>query len=667
METAQFHLPPKLDLTDGNLADAFRKWKCQLEVSMEASGTTNKPKQQQTAIILHCAGPQVLEVYDHFHFDEEDDKHNSAKVLEKLEEYCHPRQNEVLQSFRFWNIPFHEPFNVFLTELHSRAASSWVSQMAFVKKTDGSLRICIDPQPLNDALQREHYRLPTLDDVLPNLNNARVFSKLDVKQAYWHVQLDKESSLLTTMITPFGRYRWVRLPFGLKVSSEIFIFKRKLNEALCGLNGVICVADDLLVMRIGNTREEADADHEQNLHELQKRCTERNTRLNDEKSVIKQTQIKFMGYLITNEGVQADKSKVDAILNMPAPTDVQEGNKLFIADTLSRAYLDVLDTHVRVMRVNALKGESEERIKEVKEATAEDENMQTLLGIIKDGWPKHKNDVPSELRPYFDKTLHAAHLGYDSMMRQARDIGFWHAMSTEIRQLAENCEACQIHKPRKKKETFKQHEEGETAWSKIGVNLFKIKEINYLVTVDCYLNFIEVDYLPTTTTEQVITKPKEHFARYGTLIQMVTDSGSQFLSREFKNFTRNWGIGHVISSPHHHKSNGKVEDAVKIAKTMMCKTLLNGTNQHEALLELRNTPHQDTEASPTEMMFGGNTLSMLPSSRTMRIRSKKEVMLRRAKHRFAVKHSYDKDARDLKQLTSRQPVYYHHTEGKKCD
>ena len=82
----------------------------------------------------------------------------------------------------------------------------WVSQMVVVKKPDGSLRICIDPHPLNDALQREHYRLPTLDDVLPDLNNAKVFRKLDVKQAYWYVRLDKESSLLTTMITPFGRY-----------------------------------------------------------------------------------------------------------------------------------------------------------------------------------------------------------------------------------------------------------------------------------------------------------------------------------------------------------------------------------------------------------------------------------------------------------------------------
>ena len=77
-------------------------------------------------------------------------------------------------------------------------------------------------------------------------------------------------------------------------------------------------------------------------------------------------------------------------------------SKLFIADTLSRAFLDVTDTHVRVMTVNALKGESDERIKEVKEATAEDESMQTLLGIIKEGWPEHKKDVPSEVRPYFD-------------------------------------------------------------------------------------------------------------------------------------------------------------------------------------------------------------------------------------------------------------------------
>ena len=115
----------------------------------------------------------------------------------------------------------------------------WVSQMAVVRKSNGRLRLCIDPQALNSALLREHFRLPTLDDVLPELANAKIFSKVDVKEAYWHVKLDKASSLLTTMITPFGRFRWLRLPFGLKVSSEIF--QRNLHEAIGDLNGVFSI------------------------------------------------------------------------------------------------------------------------------------------------------------------------------------------------------------------------------------------------------------------------------------------------------------------------------------------------------------------------------------------------------------------------------------------
>jgi hypothetical protein len=72
--------------------------------------------------------------------------------------------------------------------------TKWVSQMAVVKKTNGKLRICIDTQPLNEAFMREHYRLPVFDDILPELKNAKMFTKLDVKEAYWHVKLDEESS-----------------------------------------------------------------------------------------------------------------------------------------------------------------------------------------------------------------------------------------------------------------------------------------------------------------------------------------------------------------------------------------------------------------------------------------------------------------------------------------
>ena len=74
--------------------------------------------------------------------------------------------------------------------------------MDVVRKSNGSLRIGIDPHPLNTALMREHYRLTMLEDVLPKLVNARIFSKLDIREAYWHVKLSENSSRLTTMITP---------------------------------------------------------------------------------------------------------------------------------------------------------------------------------------------------------------------------------------------------------------------------------------------------------------------------------------------------------------------------------------------------------------------------------------------------------------------------------
>ena len=98
----------------------------------------------------------------------------------------------------------------------------WVSSVVVATKKSGALRICIDPRPLNAALKREGYQLLILEDILPELGQAKVFSTVDLRSGYWHCVLDEEASLLTTFATPFGRYRWCRLPFGFSVSSEIF-------------------------------------------------------------------------------------------------------------------------------------------------------------------------------------------------------------------------------------------------------------------------------------------------------------------------------------------------------------------------------------------------------------------------------------------------------------
>jgi hypothetical protein len=191
-----------------------------------------------------------------------------------------------------------------------------VNQTAIVHKKDGNLRVCIDPQPLNKALIRERFILPILEDCLHELSDSRFFSKADLSAGYWHVKLDSESSYLTTFQTCHGRYRWLRLPFGLSVSAEIF--QKKLLDAFTGLEGVICIADDIIIH--GRTEEE----HDTRFKLFLARCEEQDIKLNKEKLFFKQKQIDFMGHCITQAGLETDKTKIEAITRMSVPQNTTE-------------------------------------------------------------------------------------------------------------------------------------------------------------------------------------------------------------------------------------------------------------------------------------------------------------------------------------------------------
>ena len=99
--------------------------------------------------------------------------------------------------------------------------TDWVSHLVIATKESGDLHLCLDPKQLNKALKRERYPLPRIEDVLPDLSRAKVFTKVDARNGYWHMQLDDESSTLTTFDTPFRQYRWKHLPFGISVASVL--------------------------------------------------------------------------------------------------------------------------------------------------------------------------------------------------------------------------------------------------------------------------------------------------------------------------------------------------------------------------------------------------------------------------------------------------------------
>ena len=97
--------------------------------------------------------------------------------------------------------------------------TDWISSMVVVAKPN-KIRICLDPKDLNKALKRPKYQMPTLEELLPKLNNAKVFSTLDAKDGFYQIALDDASSKLTTFWTPFGRYRYLRMPFGISTAQH---------------------------------------------------------------------------------------------------------------------------------------------------------------------------------------------------------------------------------------------------------------------------------------------------------------------------------------------------------------------------------------------------------------------------------------------------------------
>ena len=191
--------------------------------------------------------------------------------------------------------------------------TDWVSSLVIVEKPDGNIRVCLDPKDLNKALKRSHYPLPTTDDILNRMRNAKVFSKLDASSGYWQMKLDPESAKLLTFNTPFGRYCFLRVPFGVHSASELF--QKEVEEIIMGIDGVASVQDDIIIW--GSTQEE----HDERLDQVLKKIEESGLKLNRMKCQFSTSAIIFLGHKITDEGISPDPRKTDAITNMPEPTD----------------------------------------------------------------------------------------------------------------------------------------------------------------------------------------------------------------------------------------------------------------------------------------------------------------------------------------------------------
>ena len=189
-----------------------------------------------------------------------------------------------------------------------------VYSFVVVPKKSGDVRLCMDLKALNESVMRETHPIPKVEDTLAQLSGAALFTKQDANSGFWLIPLAEEFRLLTTFITPFGRYAFNKLPFGISSAPELF--QKRMNLILEGLDGVVCQMDDILVF--GKDK------HDQCLIQVLKQLELANVTLNPRKCEFSKTTVKFLGYVIDRTGVKADPDKTNAICKMESPKSVSD-------------------------------------------------------------------------------------------------------------------------------------------------------------------------------------------------------------------------------------------------------------------------------------------------------------------------------------------------------
>ena len=190
-------------------------------------------------------------------------------------------------------------------------------------------------------------------------------------------------------------------------------------------------------------------------------------------------------------------------------------------------------------------------------------------------------------------------------------------MSSEIEEVVLQCSVCAEFQPKNHKEPMQTSKVPDRPWSRVAINLFTLHKKEYVVLVDYYSDFVEVQEIADTTSLTIIQFLKEQFSRHGIPDVLVSDNGSQLVSHEFRRFAEEWEFKHVTSSPHHHTSNGKAESAVKVMKNLFKKALRDGRDPWLASLEYRNTPVETVGSSPAQRLMSRRTKTLMPTGSTL--------------------------------------------------
>jgi hypothetical protein len=196
------------------------------------------------------------------------------------------------------------------------SSSPFASPVLFVKKPNGGLRFCVDYRKLNSLTRNDPYPIPRIDELISRVSKAKLFTKIDIRQAFHRIRMDPESEEYTTFRTRYGAYKCKVLPFGL--CNGPATFQRYMNDILIDYLDDFCIAylDDILIYS------EDPLQHEEQVHKVLKRLREAGLQADIRKCEFGVQRTKYLGYILTTKGLEIDPDKVEPLRNWVRPTTV---------------------------------------------------------------------------------------------------------------------------------------------------------------------------------------------------------------------------------------------------------------------------------------------------------------------------------------------------------
>ena len=192
------------------------------------------------------------------------------------------------------------------------------------------------------AIVRERHIIPTIDDIISDLNGCKVFSKLDLNQGYHQIMLHPDSRHLTTFSTHVGLWRYKRLNFGMSCSAEIF--QKRINDVIRGIPGVKNISDDIYIGGIDKEQ------HDVRLRSVLRRLQENNLTINAKKCEFQVNKMLFFGHVFSGSGISPDPKKIEALQTVSPPKNVTEVRSLLSSASFSSRFIKDFATITRPLR-----------------------------------------------------------------------------------------------------------------------------------------------------------------------------------------------------------------------------------------------------------------------------------------------------------------------------